>query len=87
MQAVKVLPKGQITLPKTVRKKLGIKEGDSLVLEEEKGRIVLKKGKTIFDYIGVLPNLGMSIEEMREKAIKEVAKERAESIHRHKRNT
>lgn len=87
MQAVKVLPKGQITLPKTVRKKLGIKEGDSLVLEEEKGRIVLKKGKTIFDYIGVLPNLGMSIDEMREKAIEEVAKERAESIHRHKRNT
>ncbi len=87
MQAVKVLPKGQITLPKKVRKKLGIKEGDSLVIEEEKDRIVLKKGKTIFDYIGVLPNLGMSIEEMREKAIEEVAKERAESIHRHKRNT
>ncbi|MBI5050487.1 MAG: AbrB/MazE/SpoVT family DNA-binding domain-containing protein [Nitrospirae bacterium] len=86
MQAVKVLPKGQITLPKKVRKNFGIKEGDSLVLEEEKGKIVLKKGKTIFDFIGFLPNLGMSIEEMREKAIEEVAKERAEGIHRHKRN-
>lgn len=87
MQAVKVLPKGQITLPKKVRKKFGIKEGDSLVLEEEKDKIVLKKGKTIFDYIGILPNLGMSIEEMREKAIEEVAKERAKSIHRHKPNS
>lgn len=75
MQAVKVLPKGQITLPKEIRKSLNIKEGDTLVIEKTDNEIVLKKGKTIFDYIGVLPNLGMSIEEMREKAIEEVAKE------------
>lgn len=76
MQAVKVLPKGQITLPKNVRKKLGIKVGDALLLDEDADKIVLKKGKTIFDYLGTLPNLGMSIEEMREKAIEEVAKEK-----------
>ncbi len=75
MREVKVLSKGQITLPKNVRKKLGIKNGDSLVLEEEKDKIVLKKGKTIFDYIGVLPKLDISIEEMIEKATEEAVKE------------
>ena len=34
MRAVKVLPKGQITLPKEMRKSLGIKEGDTLVIEK-----------------------------------------------------
>jgi len=77
MQAVKVLPKGQITLPKKIREKLGIKVGDALLLEEGKEGIVLKKGKTIFDYAGTLPNLGMSVDEMIEKATKEVAKESA----------
>lgn len=77
MQALEVLPKGQITLPKKVRDKLGIHVGDSLVLEEGKDGIVLKKGKTIFDYAGTLPNLGMNVEEMIEKAMKEVAKKSA----------
>jgi AbrB family looped-hinge helix DNA binding protein len=77
MQSVKVLPKGQITLPKKIRAKLGIKVGDALVLEERKEGIVLKKGKTIFDYAGTLPDLGMSIREMVDKSTEEVAKESA----------
>ena len=75
MQTVKVLPKGQITLPKRVRKKLKIGVGDRLLIEEEEEKIVLKKGKTIFDYIGTLPSLGMSIAKMREKAVEEAVKE------------
>lgn len=77
MPVVKVLPKGQITLPKEVRKSLQIKEGDTLLLEETAGGYAIRKGKTIFDYIGILPNLEMSVEEMREKAIKEAAEDRA----------
>lgn len=77
MQTVKVLPKGQITIPKDVRKHMGIKVGDTLVMEEAEDKVVLKKGKTIFDYAGTLPDLGMSIKEMRKKAIKEAAKDRA----------
>lgn len=76
MQAVKVLSKGQITLPKELRKSLDIKEGDTLVVDKVKGEIILKKGKTIFDFSGTLPDIGMTIEEMREKAIKEAAKDR-----------
>lgn len=77
MQSVKVLAKGQITLPKKLRKKLNIKEGDALVIKETREGIVLKKGKTIFDFAGTLPKPGVSIEEMREKAIEEAVKERA----------
>jgi AbrB family looped-hinge helix DNA binding protein len=76
MQAVKVLPKGQITLPKNVRKKLGIKPGDSLIIQEDKEKIVLKKGKTIYDYIGTLPKPDIPMEEMIEKATEEAIRER-----------
>jgi AbrB family looped-hinge helix DNA binding protein len=45
MQAEKVLPKGQITLPKEIRKDLNIKEGDTLIIEKTDGDIILKKVK------------------------------------------
>jgi len=32
-------------------------------------RATIKKGKTIFDFKGALPNLGMSIDKIREKAV------------------
>lgn len=76
MQAVKVLPKWQITIPKRVREKLKIHVGDTIVVEEREGEIVLKKGKTIFDYAQSLPDLGMTVDEIREKAIAGVAHER-----------
>ncbi len=76
MQAVKVLPKWQITIPKNVREKLKIHVGDTIVVEEREGEIVMKKGKTIFDYTQSLPNLGITVDEIREKAAAEVARER-----------
>ena len=76
MQAVKVLPKWQITIPKKVREKLKIHVGDTIVVEERQGEIVLKKGNTIFDYAQSLPNLGITVDEIREKAATEVAHER-----------
>ena len=76
MQAVKVLPKWQITIPKGVREKLKIRVGDTIVVEEREGEIVLKKGKTIFDYAQSLPDLGMTVDEIREKMIAGVAHER-----------
>ena len=76
MHAVKVLPKWQITIPKGVREKLKIRVGDTIVVEEREGEIVLKKGKTIFDYAQSLPDLGMTVDEIREKAIAGVAHER-----------
>jgi AbrB family looped-hinge helix DNA binding protein len=69
MLAVKVLPKGQITLPKEVRQKLHIQVGDTLLMDSDGEQVIFWKGKTIFDFKGVLPNLGMSIDEIREKAV------------------
>ena len=77
MQAVKVLPKGQITLPKEMRKILGIKEGDTLLIEKSEGDIIIKKGKTIHDYIGFLSKPAIPIEEIIEKATEEAVNERA----------
>ena len=76
MQGVKVLAKWQITIPKKVREKLKIRVGDTMVVEEREGEIVLKKGKTIFDYTQSLPNLRITVDEIREKAAAEVARER-----------
>lgn len=76
MQAVKVLPKGQITLPKKIRESLDIKEGDTLTIEKTDSEVILKKGKTIHDYIGFLPKPDVSIEDVIEKATEEAVKER-----------
>ncbi len=75
MQAVKVLSKGQITIPKNIRKKFNIGIGDPLLIQEKEGEIILKKTKTIFDYIGILPDLGLSINEIKDKAATEFADE------------
>jgi AbrB family looped-hinge helix DNA binding protein len=76
MPAVKILPKWQITIPKKVREKLKIRVGDTVVVEEREGEIVLRKGKTIFDYTESLPNPGMTVDEIREKAAAGAARER-----------
>ena len=75
---VKVLPKGQITLPKKIREALRIKEGDALMVLRRGEEIVLRKRKTLFDLAGTLPDLGLSPEEMLERALEEVAREREE---------
>jgi AbrB family looped-hinge helix DNA binding protein len=77
MLAVKILPKGQITLPQKIRKTMNIKEGDTLLVEKAEGAIILRKGKTIFDYARTLPKLKLTIEQMRDKAIEEVVKDYA----------
>ena len=77
MLAVKILPKGQITLPQKIRKTMNIKEGDTLLVEKVEGAIILRKGKTIFDYARSLPRLKLTIEQMRDKAIEETIKDYA----------
>lgn len=41
----KVSFKGQITIPKELRKKLGIKPGDFVIFAEEGKKVVLKKAR------------------------------------------
>ncbi len=54
MENVKILPKGQITIPVEIRKKLNIKEGDIVSLENTPDGIIMKKGITLFDVAGSL---------------------------------
>jgi len=75
MLVVKVLPKGQITLPQKIRKMMRIREGDMLLLDTDGEQAILKKAKTIFDFKGSLPNPGMSVEALREKAVSGAADE------------
>ena len=47
MLTAKVTSKGQITIPKEVREKLGIRPGEDLGFEEKKGVFYIKK--SLFD--------------------------------------
>lgn len=51
MLTAKVTSKGQITIPKEVREKLGIRPGEDLGFEEKKGIFYIKKSirKSLFD--------------------------------------
>lgn len=76
MLAVKVLPKGQITLPKKMREKIKLRDGDVLLVEEKDGVLTMRKGKTIFDLMGSLQTTGTPIDEAIERSIHEAVKER-----------
>lgn len=76
MTTVKVLPKGQITLPRKIREQLHIKEGDTLLIEPSGDGLLIRRGRTIFDYLGVLPDKGLTPAQLREKAVAEAARER-----------
>lgn len=57
MQQAKVTFKGQITIPKAVRKALDIQEGDSVTFIVEGDHAVLKplKKKALLDFYGAFP--------------------------------
>ena len=57
MYTAKVTSKGQITIPKKVREKIGISPGEELQFEEKDGIFFIKKGmrKSPFDrWVGYL---------------------------------
>ena len=61
-----VSEKGQITIPKQLRTRLGLRKGEVLEVNERKGKLVLMKQAShdAFDkYFGVL-NLGASTDEV-----------------------
>ena len=51
---VKVTRHGQTTIPKEIRGKFGIEEGSILIVEAEKGRIVLRPVPRLEDLAGSL---------------------------------
>ncbi len=78
INVVRVSIRGQVAIPKSIREKLSIKEGDILIFEEREGKVYIRRVKSFFDFEGSLPSLGLSIDEIREKAMDEMAKEAAD---------
>ena len=63
-----ITQKGQVTIPKDIRKKLDVKQGDEVVFEVEHGKIVVRKKEKkpqIRKYIGYLKDKeGQSVDEI-----------------------
>lgn len=47
---VKVSSKGLVTLPKKIRSRLGINDGDYLTISSDKDQIIFRKAKIEIDY-------------------------------------
>ena len=45
----KVTSKGQVTIPKAVRERYDIEEGDYLVFDSRDGEIIVRKGQVVAD--------------------------------------
>jgi AbrB family looped-hinge helix DNA binding protein len=69
MDIVTLSSKGQIVIPSKVRKKFSLKEGDSLVIVEEKDGIRLQPLVSLSELWGVdtLKNTGAMLKEMRKE--------------------
>jgi antitoxin PrlF len=67
-QKARITSKGQVTIPKAVRRALGVREGDSLVFEVEDGEArvrPLREPVRFADYAGAWrEEKGMSMEEV-----------------------
>jgi len=63
---VKVTRRGQTTIPREIREKYGIKEGDDLIISDEYGKIVLKHIPKLEDLAGIDSGFG-KIAEMKKE--------------------
>ncbi len=77
----KVTSKGQITLPREIRKLLNIKEGNIVAFQKEDDRIVIKSARTLKEFKGFLKGRGRTadFDEMRKKAKEYIGKKVAGS--------
>jgi AbrB family looped-hinge helix DNA binding protein len=66
-----VSEKGQVTIPKALRERLGLRTGDALEFEEERGRLVARKAAprdrvdAVYGILGRGERTDPLIEEMR----------------------
>ncbi|NPA40979.1 MAG: AbrB/MazE/SpoVT family DNA-binding domain-containing protein [Aquificae bacterium] len=65
----------QIVIPREVRNKLGIKEGDRIVFEIEGDTIKIRKVKDFLNLAGILKDKSVSHRNIREKAEEEIVKD------------
>ncbi len=76
MSAVaKVSRRYQVVIPKEIRKVLGIKEGDMVLLAIEGDEIRIRKLRNFLELEGSLKGEDLGPEEIRKRAEKEIAKD------------
>lgn len=83
MELAKITSKGQITIPVSVRRKLGVKDGDKvLFLDEGQGVVMVNASVQALieaqaDFAGMADRLGIKTEQDVVDMVKEVRRERA----------
>jgi len=81
MELAKVTMRGQITIPISIRKSLGVKDGDKVIFIEENGRVVIENAAMIAlknaqrDFVGEADRLGLKNEKDVVDMVKEVRRE------------
>lgn len=69
---VRVDNKGRITIPKEIREKFGIREGDELIITLRRGEVILRKTEDPFKVLEeLLGNLSFN------RKLRKIAKEKA----------
>ena len=51
LKTIRVSDKGQISIPNSIRQRLGIKKGDNLILFEAEGKLLIEKSDKISERI------------------------------------
>jgi len=86
MNLARMSANGQLTVPIEIRKKLGVKDGDKVIFFEENGRIVMENSVRIAlrdvqaAFQGEADRLGLKDEQDVTAMIKEIRRERQESV-------
>lgn len=74
MTKVIVTRNAQITLPKKLREKLGIKEGDKVDIHLENNRIVIQPGKTVLEEDFLPKDFNHTLKKLRKDSTKRFTK-------------
>jgi AbrB family looped-hinge helix DNA binding protein len=87
MDIIRVNSTGQMTMPISLRQKLGIKDGGKLAFIEENGKIIVANSTTLAlleaqkDFEGEAERLGLTDEQDVVDMVKEIRKERWERLY------
>ena len=59
----KMTSKGQATVPRFIRSKMGFEAGDNLIWEIQDDVVIVRKPKDLMDYVGCLGNVNLPDDE------------------------
>lgn len=88
MYILRVDSKGQVTLPMSLRQKLGVQNGGKLAFIKENGKIIVVNSTTLAlieaqkDFKGEAERLGLANEQDVVDMVKEIRKERWNELHK-----